>query len=85
LEVPKILTRIARNEKTTVINFFEREVRRLVYIQERKKIRLQEKGGFEAALQAKPKSDENSRKPGSRATHDPSMDFENEYVKIFRE
>ena len=50
-EVPKNLTKPVRNEKVIVSNFFEREIKRIYYSQDRRKIRGQEKVLHEAALQ----------------------------------
>lgn len=69
-----------------MINFFEREVRRLLYIQGRKKIRLQEKAGFDATqIQTKPKTDEPPQKTKARANDDPALEIEHTYKKIERE
>ncbi|KAI9002305.1 WD40-repeat-containing domain protein [Gaertneriomyces semiglobifer] len=53
LEVPRNLTRPARNEKSFVASFFEREVRRLAYVRERRDFRAKERARFEqAAMEA---------------------------------
>lgn len=67
-----------------MVNFFEREVRRLLYIQERKKIRLQEKAAFDAALQAqvKPKREETATRFRVRGTDDPNLAMETDYRLI---
>ncbi|KAJ3090116.1 WD repeat-containing protein 63 [Quaeritorhiza haematococci] len=49
IEVPRNLTRPTKNERAIVRGFFDREVKRLNYVQERKKLRAQEKAAFEAA------------------------------------
>jgi len=47
IEIPKNLTRIKRNEKSLMKNFFEREEGRLKYVTERKAIRAKEKDAFD--------------------------------------
>jgi WD40 repeat protein len=47
IEIPKNLTKIKRNEKSVMKNFFEREESRLGYITERKAIRAKEKDSFD--------------------------------------
>jgi hypothetical protein len=51
LEVPKTLSRPARNEKNIVAALIEREVKRIHYNNERKKLRSQSKGAHDAAIQ----------------------------------
>ncbi|TPX36281.1 hypothetical protein SmJEL517_g01647 [Synchytrium microbalum] len=54
LEVPRGLSKAARNERSFVASFFDREVKRLDYVQERKKMRTNDKTKFDAeALAAK--------------------------------
>jgi hypothetical protein len=47
LEAPRTLTRALKNEKGFVKTFFEREVRRIGYVRERKELRMAEKAGFD--------------------------------------
>ncbi|KAJ3055753.1 WD repeat-containing protein 63 [Rhizophlyctis rosea] len=49
LEVPRNLIKPSKNEKSFVRAFFDREVRRLAYVQQRKVFRANERGKFEAA------------------------------------
>ncbi|KXS20411.1 WD40 repeat-like protein [Gonapodya prolifera JEL478] len=49
LEVPRALSRAAKNEKTFVKAYFEREIQRLQYVAERRIIRAKEKGTWEAS------------------------------------
>ncbi|KAJ3039952.1 WD repeat-containing protein 63 [Rhizophlyctis rosea] len=49
LEVPRNLIKPSKNEKQFVRTFFDREVRRLAYVQQRKQFRTAERGKFEAA------------------------------------
>jgi hypothetical protein len=51
LEVPKSLCKPVRNEKSILSAFFDREVKRLQYVQDRKKTRGQDKVVFDAAIQ----------------------------------
>jgi hypothetical protein len=51
LEVPKTLSRPARNEKNIVAALIEREIKRIHYVNERKKIRGQDRGSHEAGVQ----------------------------------
>ncbi|RKO93616.1 WD40-repeat-containing domain protein, partial [Blyttiomyces helicus] len=48
LEVPRNLTKASKNEKSFVRAFFDREVRRLNYVQERKQLRAKERARFDA-------------------------------------
>ncbi|KAG4092483.1 WD40 repeat-like protein [Neocallimastix lanati (nom. inval.)] len=48
IEIPKNLTKIKRNEKSVMKNFFEREESRLKYITERKAIRAKEKDSYDS-------------------------------------
>jgi hypothetical protein len=45
------LAKPVRNEKAIVASFFEREVKRIQYVQERKRIRNQQKADHDAAVQ----------------------------------
>ncbi|KAJ3414206.1 WD repeat-containing protein 63 [Chytridiales sp. JEL 0842] len=47
LEIPKNLTRPSKNEKSIVKTFFDREVRRLGYVTERKQFRIRERGKWD--------------------------------------
>ncbi|TPX51495.1 hypothetical protein SeLEV6574_g00261 [Synchytrium endobioticum] len=47
LEVPRGLSKPARNEQQSVGSFFDREVKRLQYVQERKRMRAAEKAKFD--------------------------------------
>ncbi|KAI9350807.1 WD40-repeat-containing domain protein [Obelidium mucronatum] len=49
LEVPKNLTKPLKNEKHLARGFFDREVKRIAYVSERKQIRVREKGQWEQA------------------------------------
>ncbi|KAJ3009435.1 WD repeat-containing protein 63 [Thoreauomyces humboldtii] len=50
LEVPRNLTKPGKNEKAFVRSFFDREVRRLGYVKNRKEFRVKERGAFEQAV-----------------------------------
>jgi len=47
LEAPRNLTRPLKNEKALIRTFFEREVRRIGYVQERKEFRVKERAKFD--------------------------------------
>ncbi|OUM60331.1 hypothetical protein PIROE2DRAFT_46349, partial [Piromyces sp. E2] len=47
IEIPKNLTKIKRNEKSLMKNFFEREESRLRYVTERKVVRAKEKDAYD--------------------------------------
>jgi len=47
IEIPKNLTKIKRNEKSLMKNFFEREESRLAYITERKAVRAKQKDEYD--------------------------------------
>ncbi|KAJ3291525.1 WD repeat-containing protein 63 [Borealophlyctis nickersoniae] len=49
LEVPRNLTKPSKNEKSFVRAFFDREIRRIAYVQQRKQFRVAERSKFEAA------------------------------------
>ncbi|KAJ3003583.1 UNVERIFIED_CONTAM: WD repeat-containing protein 63, partial [Siphonaria sp. JEL0065] len=49
LEIPKNLTKPLKNEKLLARGFFDREVKRMAYVAERKQVRVREKGQFEQA------------------------------------
>jgi hypothetical protein len=50
LEAPRTLTRALKNEKASVKTFFEREVRRIGYVRERKELRAVEKANFDLQI-----------------------------------
>lgn len=91
MEVPKTLSRPARNEKNIVFALIEREIKRIHYVNERKRLRTQDKGAHEAAIQegnmlaaAKAKA-ESSSAEGDGKKEDIHMKEEQSYKAMEKE